>query len=85
MNIAPKSAGAQLLDEGGHLERVARSVGKAMGVAAEDLQAFADSWLKLSEEMTSSPKAELLFRLNARINGEDPGVPVNTGPSGWRL
>lgn len=50
-----------------------------MGIATEDMAAFIDTMNAIAAEATSSPKKELMWRLNARMMGEDPGEPIN-----WR-
>lgn len=54
-------------------------LGAAMGLSAEAMAEFVANVDKAAQAMTADPKKELLWRLNARLIGEDPGRPVN-----WR-
>ena len=54
----------------------------APGTLAEDMfdwTAFFDTVREKATEYLGSPKRELLFRLNERLQGRDPGEPFN-----WR-
>lgn len=50
-----------------------------LGIAEEDQVQFLLNVDKAARALTSDPQQELLFRLNARLRGDDPGKPVN-----WR-
>lgn len=64
------------------LEDMAKAYQELTNVTDEQ---FLEAWAKLADSYTSSPQAELKFRVQAAVNGDDPGEPVNRGADGWRL
>ena len=50
-----------------------------LGVPEAERMSFMLNLDKAARALTSDPQQELLFRLNARLRGDDPGKPVN-----WR-
>lgn len=54
-------------------------LGTAAGLAGDALEEFIHHWRQATEALTASPAEELKWRLNQRLQGEDPGQPVN-----WR-
>jgi len=56
-----------------------------LGIAEDDRLAFMLNLDKAARALTSSPKQELQWRLNARLRGDDPGPSVNwAGERGLR-
>jgi hypothetical protein len=56
-----------------------RQFARALGVAEEAIDGFVGNWAGAAQRALEAPKKELLWRLNERVQGRDPGDPVN-----WR-
>lgn len=56
-----------------------RNFAESLGVAADAMDEFVQHWRQATEALTATPSEELKWRLNAQLQGEDPGQPVN-----WR-
>lgn len=48
-----------------------------LGIPEEDRAQFLETVDKAARALTSDPAQELMFRLNARLRGDDPGTSVN--------
>lgn len=64
------------------LEDMAKAYQELTNVTDED---FLQAWAALADSFTATPRDELRFRVQAAVNGDDPGEPVNRGADGWRV
>lgn len=54
-----------------------RAFAESLGVAADQVDAFVQTWEDSARQILEAPKKELLYRLNCQVRMIDPGEPVN--------
>lgn len=83
MNIGtPQDPNIIVASVGTALEDMAQAFKELSNVTDED---FLRAWAELADSYTGTPQDELRFRVQAAVNGDDPGEPVNRGADGWRV